>query len=194
MLGGGKTKRYAALFSCDKYITLDINPENNPDIVASADKIPLEENSVDSIICTQVLGDVKEPVIVLKEFYRILKSGGHVLLTESLLNELHDEPNDFWRFTEFGLGEIFRKSGFRVLETDQRGGFFASQAQLKVRYLIDKFNLCHKKWSFILRPLIRYYSKFMIFLDKIDKNKANRKHALGWCVLAKKDEKDNSYN
>ncbi len=188
-VGGGKIKRYASLFNYDKYIVLDINSENHPNIIASAERIPIEEKSIDSIVCTQVLGDVKEPVVVLKEFYRILKDNGYVLFTESLLNELHDEPNDFWRFTKFGLKEIFEKSEFEIIAIDQRGGFFTSIAQLKIRYLIDRYNLYNKEWSFFLRPLIRWYGKFMIFLDKIDKNNANNKHALGWCVLAQKNEK-----
>jgi len=187
-VGTGKIKRYTSLFKCDKYITLDINKEHKPDIVASADHTPLNNNSVDSILCTQVLGDIKNPSEVIKEFYRVLKPGGIVLLTESLLNELHDEPNDFWRFTKFGFKYLFEKSGFKVIDIDQRGGFFTSRAQLKIRYFIDRLNLYNKKWSWILRPILKFYGKFMLFLDKIDKSKANRKHALGWCVLAKKKQ------
>lgn len=188
-VGSGKIKRYASFFEYDKYIALDINKENKPDIIASADNIPLDNNSIDSIICTQVLGDVKDFSKVIREFYRVLKPGGSILLTESLLNELHDEPDDFWRFTKFSLGYLFKKNEFKIIEISQRGGFFASQAQLKIRYLIDKFNLYNRKWSWILRPFIRFYGKFMLFLDKIDKSKANRKHALGWYVLAKKIKK-----
>jgi len=185
-VGSGGFLRYRDLFNFEKYVTLDINPEIKPDIVASADNIPLEKNSIDSIICTQVLGDTINPSAVIKEFNRILKVNGVVLLTESLLNELHDEPNDFWRFTRFSLKYIFENNGFEIIEIEQRGGFFTSRAQLKIRYLIDRFNLYQKKWAFIFEPFITIYGRFMLFLDKIDKSRANKKHALGWCVLAKK--------
>ena len=141
---------------------------------------------MDSIVCTQVLGDVRDFETAVKEFYRVLKKNGVVLLTESLLNELHSEPNDFWRFTSFSFRYIFKKNKFKIIKIDQRGGFFSSQAQLRIRYLIDSLDLYNKKWSFILRPLIRFYGKFMMFLDEIDKSRANRKQTLGWCVLAKK--------
>ena len=185
-VGAGKIKRYASLFKYNRYITLDINPEHDPDVIASAENIPLEDNSVDSIICTQVLGDIKEPSVVIKEFHRVLKPDGVVLLTESLLNELHDEPNDFWRYTQFGLRYLFEKNGFKIIKINQRGGYFSSRAQLKIRYLIDRFNLYHKRWAFILRPLLRIYGKLMIFLDELDNSKANKKHTLGWCVIARK--------
>jgi len=185
-VGSGKFKRYDFFFKYDKYITLDINPKHKPDIVASADNIPLKDGLMDSIICTQVLGDIKNPSVVLKEFFRILKSGGVVLLSESLLNELHDEPNDFWRFTKFGFRYLFEKNGFEIIKVKQIGGFFSSQAQLRIRYFIDRFDLYNKKWSFIIRLPIRFYGEFMLFLDRIDKSKANQKHAICWCVLAKK--------
>lgn len=185
-VGSGGLKRYASLFKYSKYITLDIDKKCKPDIVASVEKIPLKNESVDSIVCTQVLGDVKNFEAAVKEFYRVLKKNGVVLLTESLLNELHDEPNDFWRFTDSSFRYIFEKNKFKIIKIDQRGGFFSSQAQLRIRYLIDSLDLYSKKWSFILRPLIMFYGRFMVFLDELDKSKANRKHAIGWCILAKK--------
>ena len=185
-VGSGGLKRYASLFKCEKYITLDIDEKCGSDIIASVEKIPMGDESVDAIICTQVLGDIKDIELAVREFYRVLKRGGVILLTESLFNELHDEPNDFWRFTSFSLKYILEENKFKIIEIDQRGGFFSSQAQLRIRYLIDRLGLYSKKRSFILGPLIMFYGKFMVFLDKIDRSKANRKHAIGWCVLARK--------
>lgn len=185
-VGAGRNKRYTSYFKYDKYITLDINPEANPDILASADKIPLENNAIDSIVCTQLLGDVTDALSVLKEFYRVLKPGGMVLLTESFINEMHDEPIDFWRFTKFGLKHLFLSAGFKVILIDQRGGFFSTKAQNNIRYLIDKFNLYSHQWARIFNPFFRIYSWIMFFLDKKDKSQANRKFALGWCIIARK--------
>lgn len=185
-VGVGKFKRYADYFNCSKYITLDINANSHADIIGSAEKIPLASESVDSIICTQVLGDIKEPEKALKEFYRLLRPNGVILLTESLINQVHDEPNDFWRFTSFSLDYLFKKTGFKIISIDQRGGFFSSIAQLKIRYLIDRFDLYKHWWGRFINWGIVPYGKLMLFLDKIDKSKANAKQALGWCLVAKK--------
>jgi len=53
-----------------------------------------------------------------------LKIDGIVLLTESLMDEMHDEPNDYWRFTKFGLRYLFENVGFKIIVINQRGGFF----------------------------------------------------------------------
>lgn len=185
-VGSGKNLRYKNLFSFDKYITLDVDSKNSPDIISSADNIPLKNGSVDSIICTQVLGDIREPFLAIGEFFRILRPGGYVILSESLLNETHGEPNDFWRFTNFGLKYMFEKCGFTLMTIDQRGGFFTSRAQLLIRYLIDRFGFIRKKYFFPVRVLIKVYGKSMMSLDKFDGTRSNKKHALGWCVLAKK--------
>lgn len=186
-IGSGKYLRYKSLFNYEKYITFDNDPKNNPDIMGSAEFIDLPENSIDNIVCTQMLGDIKNPTLVIKEFYKILKRGGFVLLTESLLNEIHDEPNDYWRFTEYGLKYLFESNGFKIVDISRRGGFYVSRAQLFIRYLIDRFDLYNKNiFTFILGPIIKIYGKSMMFLDKIDRTKANKKHTLGWCVLAKK--------
>jgi len=185
-VGAGRSKRYVSYFRCDKYLTLDIDPEAQPDILASADKIPLENNSINSIVCTQVLGDVVDPLAVLKEFYRVLKPGGVVLLTESLMSEMHDEPIDYWRFTKFGFEHLFQKANFKIVSINQRGGFFSVEAQNRIRYLIERCHLYSHRFARFLNFFIIFYTKFMMFLDKLDKSQANKKFALGWCVLAKK--------
>lgn len=187
-VGAGNFKRYQDLLKFDKYIALDNNSENQPDILASAEQIPLGDESVDSVICTQVLGDLENFEQALREFYRLLKPGGVVLLTESLMAELHDEPRDFWRFTDFALDFLFKKAGFEVMKIEQRGGFFSVIAQLRMRYLIDRFNLYSKWWARLFNPFFRIYCAWAIFLDKLDKSRANRKHSLGWCVVARKQK------
>jgi ubiquinone/menaquinone biosynthesis C-methylase UbiE len=65
--------------------TLDIQPDLNPDIIASADRIPSENNSFDVILCCQVLehlpyNDFKK---CLQEFSRVAKKGCILSLPDS---------------------------------------------------------------------------------------------------------------
>ena len=185
-VGTGSFSRYVDFFECQEYIKMDIKEGKNVDVVGRAENIPFSNETFDSLVCTQVLGDIKNPSQAIKEFYRVLKPGGVVLLTESFFNEMHDEPNDFWRFTKYGLEYLFREGGFRSILIDQRGGFFSVRAQNNIRYLINKFNLSSHRWSRCLNPFFMIYSQTMFLLDKLDKNPANMKFALGWCVLAQK--------
>ena len=185
--GSGKSNRYSDFFdNVSKYITLDIDPDNNPEIIASVEDIPLSDESIDTVISTQVLEHLKSPELAIKEFYRVLKHGGYALVTIPQCGELHEEPNDYFRFTNFGIKYLFENAGFELVNIDQRGGFFSTIAQLKIRYLIDRFDLYDRKLTILFLPIFKLYGKFMIFLDKQDNSSANKKHALGWCLLVQK--------
>jgi len=86
-LGGGNGNRYKHLFK--SIVSLDINPDNNPDIVGSAEDIPLDDESMDSILCTQLLEHVPHPLQVFSEMFRVIKPGGKAFLTVPQWNELH---------------------------------------------------------------------------------------------------------
>ncbi len=185
--GSGEIRRYKSFFKFEKYITLDINSAARPDIVGSVENIPLNGSSVDSIVSTQVLEHVKNPQKAIEEFYRILKDGGYCLLTVPQSSELHEEPNDYFRFTKFGLEETFKKVGFQIILIEKRGGFWALSAQMQVRYVVDLLNLNkHRWWKKIFEPLFWLQGRFYILLDEFDKSRANAKHAIGWLIVAKK--------
>jgi ubiquinone/menaquinone biosynthesis C-methylase UbiE len=168
-------------------VTLDINRDFKPDIIGKAEEMPLPDNSFDGIICTQTLGDILYPDKAIKEFYRVLKTRGIVLLTEGFLNELHGEPRDFWRFTPYSLNSLFKENNFEVLKIEKIGGFFTVRAQMTMRHIINSLNLYqHQILGKIFSKLFQIYGKLAIFLDQLDKTKSNEKFALGYLILAKK--------
>ena len=185
-VGCGSFDRYSELFSFKKYLKMDIDENNNPDVVGSANNIPLPDNAVDSIVFTQVLGDIWDLKKAFSEFFRVLKPGGKVLATESLMAAMHDEPHDFWRFTNYSLERFFQEAGFRVLESERRGGFFSSNAQNIIRYLIDRLDLYDSFLGKILRYPLIFFGRMMMFIDNLDKSKAGGRQTMGWCIVAVK--------
>jgi len=186
-IGAGGRSRYRQFFSCESYIKMDVEKNNNIDVVGSASDLPFEDSSFDSIVCTEVLGNVFDIFKASREFFRVLKPGGHALITTTFLNHLYDEPNNFWRFTHYALVRLFEEAGFKIELTEQRGGFFSARAQTNVRYLIDRFNLHNKFWARLLNPILKIYSNFMVWLDNRDTGHANRQFAIGWLIIIKKD-------
>lgn len=186
-LGAGEFDRYRQHFIAKEYIRMDIQHRENIDLVGSADNIPVVDESFDAVVCTQVFEHLKHPQKSAQEIFRVLKPGGFVLITAPQMNELHEEPNDFFRYTSYGLISIFESIGFKTITLDQRGGFFATIAQAEIRYMIDLFSLYkHPIVGRVFAPLCALYGKFAIFLDSHDKSVANRKHAIGWCAVFKK--------
>lgn len=179
--------RYRDFFSLNDYVTLDINPDYNPDIVGSALKIPVPDNSFDGIVCFQVLDDLKNPAEAVKEISRVLKPGGYGLISVPQSSELHDEPNDYWRFTKYGINFLLSETGLEVVEFLPRGGFWALKAQITTRYFIDLLGLYRRKFIGQLFNLVFLIGGITaIWLDIIDKSRANHKHTIGWLVLFKK--------
>jgi predicted SAM-dependent methyltransferase len=186
-IGSGEGGRYKGLFPCIEYITMDVENGDGIDIIGRAEVIPLPDNSVDSIVCTQVLEHLDMPFESVSEMYRVLRVGGHILLTAPQINELHEEPNDFFRYTRFGLASMFEKVGFKTVEYEQRGGFFTTIAQIIIRYLIDKWRLySHPIIGKIVGKIVLLFGKVMIWFDKLDKSQANKKNTLGWCFVFRK--------
>jgi len=165
-----------------------LNHGEKVDLVGSADSIPLPDGTFDSVVCTQVFEHLEFPEKSAREIFRVMKLGGHLLLTVPQMNELHEEPYDFFRYTKFGLRSLFGNAGFTVVHESQRGGFFTTLAQMRIRYCIDRFSLYKKPIrEKILAPFLSAYGRFSLWLDTLDTSVANKKHTIGWCFVFKKE-------
>jgi SAM-dependent methyltransferase len=76
--------------------------------------IPLQDGSVQNVLCTQVLEHVFQPDPFLAEVYRVLAPGGSLLLTVPFVWDEHEQPYDYARYSSFGLRHLARKHGFEV--------------------------------------------------------------------------------
>lgn len=186
--GSGPNKRFKYLASGEsQYISLDINPEFNPDLLGTVESVPSADNSFDFIVCSQVLGDLVYPSQAVKEFNRILKVGGHVLITEGFMNELHGEPRDYWRFTPYGLSALLLNSGFNVVSVSLLGGVFSVITQIFTRFMINSFSLYnHRFIGALFSRLFWFLGKVAIVLDRFLSTSANKKIGVDVIVLAEK--------
>jgi ubiquinone/menaquinone biosynthesis C-methylase UbiE len=151
----------------------------------------IEDGSFDSVVCTQVLEHVSDPRKVLDEIFRVLRPGGKALLSVPQCNELHEEPADFYRYTRFGIRALAERCGFEVLVIDQRGQYSSLVAQLRIRYLIDRYRLYQRR-SRVLRTLLSVlsyaYSSLAIKIDGWLHQPSAAKHAIGYLSVLKKPE------
>lgn len=135
---GGGSSSYRRYFSKVEYISMDFAKPghgydySNLNIIGDLTSIPLKDNSVDAILCTQVLEHVSEPKEVLAEFSRVLKPGGQLFLSAPQGWPLHGEPDDFYRYTSYGLRHLLKVNGFQVVFIKPIGGFFWFMASILV--------------------------------------------------------------
>ncbi len=125
-VGCGK-KPYAKLIrNVDFYIGLDVPTTMHGiaklDVIGTAMALLFQVGTFDSILCTEVLEHLPEPLIALKEMYRVTKPGGMLLLTVPLSEQLHEEPYDFYRFTKYALEHLLGQAGWQIQKIYERGG------------------------------------------------------------------------
>ncbi len=84
--------------------------------------IPYDDGSFETIILSDVLEHLPEPMICWKEMNRLLAAGGKVLLNVPFYYPLHEEPYDFYRYTEFALRRFAECNSFEVAELRPIGG------------------------------------------------------------------------
>jgi SAM-dependent methyltransferase len=145
-----------------------IHAKSNIDLFGSAYKIPAEDASFDTAICTAVLEHLEEPELALCECNRILKSGGIAIYSVPFIWHLHEEPRDFYRFSKYGLKYLFEKTGFEILEIRALSGFWATFGQLFV-YNLYRINIGPLKWFKIVDALGLVIQLISYLIDKIDR-------------------------
>ncbi len=110
--------------------TLDLTTEHGADFAGTAEATGRPEASVDLILCTQVLEHVRAPWVAMREFGRILKPGGQLLITIPHIWFYHPHPGDYWRVTQEGIVTLCIDGGFRVREARTQGGALLAFGQI----------------------------------------------------------------
>jgi SAM-dependent methyltransferase len=110
----------------DHYTSGDMLVEHQDlDVVFDCTRgLPFADKSFDTVFCCAVLEHALEPWEALSEFRRILVPHGVAIVAVPFLENLHDEPYDYYRFTRYGAAHLANRAGFEVEEIVVNGGFF----------------------------------------------------------------------
>ncbi len=79
--------------SARKYIGTDyLSDRSHPDVISSALQIPFVANAFDTVVSTEVLEHVPNPLQAMREMRRVLKPGGFLILSTPMYWPRHEEP------------------------------------------------------------------------------------------------------
>ena len=118
---GAGSSKYRGFFSHCRYQTQDFCQYRGPlvqyrepiDYVCDITAVPLPDWSLDAIVCTEVLEHVVDPMAVLKEFARLLKPGGKLMLTAPFVSYVHMEPYHYYSgYSHFWYEHWLPRLGF----------------------------------------------------------------------------------
>jgi len=186
---GNKPFEKEILENCTKYTGCDIVQSSlqKVDLICDATCIPLPSKEYDTVFCTQTIEHIADHQQVINEAFRLLKSEGILILSGPLYWPLHEEPNDYFRFTKYGYEHILKKTGFSIIIIKENGGMWATSGQSLIHSLINSKSqvIFLRIWRFLFFKckLFRIHNSFFSWLDKIDYNPVN---TMNYVVVAKK--------
>ena len=112
-IGSGKPVKGKYIYSSKKFFDnsnrftcSDVTPGYGHKVI-DATKMSLK-SEFDIVLCLSVLEHVFEFEKVIKNIHNALRPGGTALIVVPGFYPLHDEPNDYWRFTEHSVRKILK--------------------------------------------------------------------------------------
>lgn len=161
---GCGSKPYRPLFGVNEYIGLDFENPGHPhvneqiDVFYDGKRIPFGDASFDSVFTSEVFEHVFNLPEVLDEINRVLKPGGLILATCPFAICEHEVPNDFARYSSYGLRYLLKEHGLEMIAQDKTGNSVETVFQLWIMYI-------HQHIAPVFRriPVIRSAFRFITY-------------------------------
>ncbi|HBG17591.1 MAG TPA: hypothetical protein DDW93_12490 [Firmicutes bacterium] len=106
-------------------------------LLAEAEKLPLEDCSVQLVLCNGVYPHFSDKLLALREFYRVLKNGGLLIINHFIgreqVNMIHSHSeaeiirSDLLE-TAAAVGKKCKHIGFSIVEESDRANLFRIKA------------------------------------------------------------------
>lgn len=99
------------------------------DIVSDITRIPVDDQSFDVILCSEVFEHIPNALEAVREFSRILKPNGTLLITAPFCSLTHFAPYHFGGLNRYWYTHHFPQLGLAITELAHNGSWFAFVAQ-----------------------------------------------------------------
>lgn len=99
------------------------------DIISDITEIPVDDESFDAILCSEVFEHIPDAVAALNEFTRILRPGGILIITAPFASLTHFAPYHFCGYNKYWYQHHLPKLGFDIELLEHNGSWFSFIAQ-----------------------------------------------------------------
>lgn len=178
---GCGTKPYKKYFRCKQYIGVEIAEteikNSKHDVLYDGVNLPFNDSSFDTVLCFEVIEHVKEPHKFIREMARVLKNRGTLILSSPQDIFPHGIPNDYYRYTKYGLEFLAKDAGLEPVKYLKTTGSFGTVGFLLVNAI---FNITGNRKTFlnyaikgVLLILCLATQLIFSFLDSVSGYKGN---------------------
>jgi SAM-dependent methyltransferase len=149
-------------------------------------KLNLKNSSIDLIIIPNLMHHIFEFSILFKQCQKALKKNGKIYIFEPLIREIHQAPDDYFRFSPFAMEETLKKNGFKNLKKNYSGGPFTASL-----YCLDQASQylpLNLRKKFLKNLHNKNYKNFLYLEKKYNKNllRNNTFFPVSFSILAQK--------
>ncbi|MBN2106050.1 MAG: class I SAM-dependent methyltransferase [Deltaproteobacteria bacterium] len=162
------------------------------DIISDITAIPEPEAAFDAVMCIEVLEHLPRPIDAIREFSRLLKPQGYLIVTAPFCSLTHFAPYHFCTgFNQPFYETHLASNGFEIVEINKNGNFFEFLGQ-EVR----RISTVQSRYTPLKKGLLDRFAVHLIlrFLERCSLSDAGSAELLcfGLHVLAQK--KDGVYH
>ncbi len=137
-----------------EYVGLDYDSPAAP-ILGDAHALPFKDSSFEFVLSVAVLEHIRYPFVMMKETYRVMKSGGRLIGTVAASEPFHE--NSYYHHTHLGIFNSLQAAGFAiehvaptarwsVLHAHAAGSLFPRLPRAISRLLVLPVEVLHRIW------------------------------------------------
>jgi SAM-dependent methyltransferase len=138
---GGNRIRKRGQFNIERYdlkvVYANLSTSKRPNVQGDAANIPFKNGSFDAVICSELLEHVPDPLAVLHEVYRILRDEGTLFICVPFLTQIHGDPYDYGRYTDFYWQKNLSEMEFHIVALERQGLFWSVLMDMVRAYVCD---------------------------------------------------------
>ncbi|HVM73367.1 MAG TPA: methyltransferase domain-containing protein [Candidatus Paceibacterota bacterium] len=121
-VGGGRDPNYFDYFNTTAMTSKEAIDASLSAIDFENDSLPYNDESVDTVVCANVLEHVFNHRHLIVEMHRVLKSTGTLVGFVPFLIQYHPDPHDYFRYTKEALVRLFTDAGLVDVRVETIGG------------------------------------------------------------------------
>lgn len=149
---------------------LRINEPRYSGLLGDGYRLPFKNRQIDTVLCIQVLDHVFDPMSMVREIARVLKTGGYAIFLIPQTANIHMIPEVYYNFTRYWIITALEQAELDIVELHPLGGAWSTIASrlfyfflqsARVEYVSDR-KIRRNFFFYLLFPFMAVFALISI--------------------------------